>query len=772
MKKLFSLFVCVSLLLTLLPLGAVFAASPFADLSGHWAESYVLPLYEKGIISGKSATSFDPEANMTRAEFLTLALKVPAISAAAFTPCFDDVNESQWFAKTVSEAQTRKLIPSEMVENNMFKPDQPITREEMTAVIVRLWEGLRGKLSAANMTFTDLSLFSSWAKDSIAKAVSLGVITGNTDGTFNPLGLATRAEASVIFNRLDEKLAEPVAGVVNGGFHPVYGGTYHDDVDIQKMIDDAYASGAKEVTIPAGVYKIPLKKTSHIDLSGKKNFTINAYDVTLIFDKHYAKGFSIDNTENVTINGLTVDYEEPLFTQAEIIARDPEGYFFDVKVEDGYYFDLSDKLFFTDTMSVIFFHSNRTINRASPHAVAFAPRFIEKLTDNTYRLNSLKLVSASKGLDVGDYLVFLSNNEGYPFAIHGSDGLKMNDVTIYSGCVGISENYGNPNSPSIYRNVRMLPGPTPLGATTPRIFSISGTGFHMTGLRKGFEAYDCYVEGNTDDGVNIHGIYHRAYENGKGNEVIIGSGRSGSEFKTGETLRFYDENYELIDSATIVSSVKVEDYQPKTDLTQDVGVWTFKAIETIKITLDKKVTLKPGAWVENEDEMSNNFILKNCQFINGARGLIVKAGGIIEDCLVQGRPLALRAGPELHWLESGYIHDLTIKNTIFRDCGYDIAQMDRRGPFGAGLFGEKDATTSRNLNITFDGCTFENNYGTQLYLGESKNLTVKNCTFIANENSVTQIFVENSDDVTFSNNTFKGTIPEIKEGSNIKNLKK
>ena len=76
MKKLLSLFVCVSLLLTLFPLGAVLAVSPFADLSGHWAESYVLPLYEKGIISGKSANTFDPEANMTRAEFLTLALKL------------------------------------------------------------------------------------------------------------------------------------------------------------------------------------------------------------------------------------------------------------------------------------------------------------------------------------------------------------------------------------------------------------------------------------------------------------------------------------------------------------------------------------------------------------------------------------------------------------------------------------------------------------------------------------------------------------------------
>ncbi|MBO4954196.1 MAG: right-handed parallel beta-helix repeat-containing protein, partial [Clostridia bacterium] len=481
--------------------------------------------------------------------------------------------------------------------------------------------------------------------------------------------------------------------------------------------------------------------------------------------------FVIDNTENVTINGLTVDYEEPLFTQAKIIARDPDGFFFDIEVEDGYYFDLKDTNFFTDSMSVHFFTADGKTHRDSPHSVALARRNIEKLTDNTYRLNALKLVSASKGLGAGDYLTFLSNNEGYPFGIHGSDGFKMNDVTIYSGCVGISENYGNPNTPSVYRNVRMLPGPTPLGATTPRLFSISGTGFHMTGLTKGFEAYDCYVYGNTDDGVNIHGIYHRAYENVGGNAIMVGSGKLGSRFEAGDVLRFYDENYEYIDSATIVSATKADDYKTDISLEQNVGVWTFKPIEKYKVTLDKKVTIAAGSWIENEQEISYHFILKNCQFIEGARGLIIKAGGLVEDCLVQGRPIALRAGPELHWLESGYIRDLTFKNVTFKECGFDKAHVDDRGIFGAGLFGEHDAIKSRNQNITFEGCTFDNNYGVQLYVSESQNVSVKDCTFIAGNNSTQQLYIENLDGITLSGNKFEGSIPTIEKGDNVKNYK-
>ena len=63
MKKVLSLLLCVCMLLPCFTVSASVAV--FTDLAGHWAESYVMPLYEKGIISGKSANTFDPDANMT-----------------------------------------------------------------------------------------------------------------------------------------------------------------------------------------------------------------------------------------------------------------------------------------------------------------------------------------------------------------------------------------------------------------------------------------------------------------------------------------------------------------------------------------------------------------------------------------------------------------------------------------------------------------------------------------------------------------------------------
>ena len=769
MKKAFAIVLALCLLVSVLPV-ATFAASPFADLTGHWAESYVLPLYEKGIISGKSATVFDPEANMTRAEFVTLALKVPAVPTPNFEKPFDDVDANQWFADTVSEAKRRNLIPAEMVENNMFKPDQPITREEMTAIIVRLWESFRGILTPAELNFTDIASFSPWATDSIAKAVSLGVITGNPDGSFNPAGRATRAEASVIFSRFDKQLNNPVVTIKNGEFHPMYGDIYHDDVDIQKMVSDAYASGAKEVTIPKGVYKIKQTRTAHLTLDGMKDFTINAYGVTLIFDKHYGRGVQMMGCDNITINGLTVDYEEPLFTQAKIVGIDPDGFYFDMEIEDGYYKNLSDNQFFTGNMQLHFHDSDYKLSRVRSDGHFFSSKLIEHLGGNLYRLNSAKLVGIGKHCKIGDYLTILSDKEGYPMFLERSNGIKMNDVTIYSGCVGISESYGNETQPSVYKNIKMIPGPTPLGAVTPRLFSISGTGFHCANLNKGIEVYDSVVYGNNDDAVNLHGVYQRTYENVDSKTVMIGTGHNTARFEVGDTIRFYDEKYDIIDIAKVVSSVEMPDYQPKTDLTEDVGVWTFQAVRKFKVTLDKAVKVVPGGWVENEQEMTNNFILKNCQFLEGQRGLIIKANGIVEDCLVQGRPIGMRSGPELHWLESGYIHNITFKNTTFRNNGFGGYNLDKRPLYACGLYGEPNST-SRNMNVTFDGCTFENNYYVQLFLTENQNLTIKDCTFIAGENTTKHLFIDNSENVILKNNRYEGDIPNVVKGDAISNLK-
>lgn len=67
----------------------------FIDLNNHWAKPYVLPLAEEGIVKGKTANTFDPDGQITRAEFLTLALKVANLPTEIYKASYADVAENQ-----------------------------------------------------------------------------------------------------------------------------------------------------------------------------------------------------------------------------------------------------------------------------------------------------------------------------------------------------------------------------------------------------------------------------------------------------------------------------------------------------------------------------------------------------------------------------------------------------------------------------------------------------------------------------------------------------
>ena len=178
----------------------------FADVENHWGKTFILPMAQIGIINGKGEGVFDPDGTVTRAEFLTLALKVGKITATA-GDSYSDVDAGAWFAATVATAKEQGLIPDAMVADGKFYPDKPITREEMTAVLTALYESQKPALKEAEVGhFTDRANFSSWAVAPIAKAVGLGLVAGNPDGSFNALGNATRAEAAVIMNRLYKQL--------------------------------------------------------------------------------------------------------------------------------------------------------------------------------------------------------------------------------------------------------------------------------------------------------------------------------------------------------------------------------------------------------------------------------------------------------------------------------------------------------------------------------------------------------------------------------------
>lgn len=769
MKKALAVVLTLCMLLPLCLITPVSAAG-FTDLDGHWARNYVTPLHQKGIISGKSETIFDPEASVTRAEFLTLALKVPHIRAMKFESVYNDVTEGQWFAKTVTEAANRGIIPAEMVVNNNLSPDQPITREEMTAVLVRLWEGLRGNIKAGEKVFTDQDSISAWTRESVQKAVSLGVITGNTDGSFNPLGLATRAEMAVMFKRLYDKCQTPIEPTKAGEYSPVYKGIIREDVDIQKLITDAYNSGAGEVTLPEGIFRVPALAKAHIDLSNMRNFTIKGNNTTLLFQRRSAFGFYINNGFNLKVENLTVDYETPLYTQGEIIAFDPDNFYFDLWVDPAYTCTYKA----SDEISGDFYTADGLLHQGT-RSTAFSAKLLEHREGNIWRINSPKITAIAKGAEIGDYYVFRSTDKANTFYIEMTDGFNLTDVTIHGGDVAVSESYGNETNRSIYERVKIIPGPTPLGGVIPRLTSVSGTGFHQCSLRQSFSVIDSVVEANGDDGTNIHGIYNRVAEKVGKNTYMIAAQNIRQQFLAGDVLRFYTSGYEYLDEAKVISCEAVNNYTSPVDVVQNVGVWIFSSRQWYKIVLDREPKVEYPGWVVNENETCNGFEIKNTSFTNGrARGMLIRANGIIENCVIDRRPIGLMIAPELYWLESGYVDQVIVKNTVISNSGFGAIGS---APFGATVHactynGQTPVKTVDQGEVLFENCVFDNNFGVQLELRESKAVTLKNCTFKDSGNSTGHIIASHMGVLTLDGNTFEGSFEALQLGNDIEKVNK
>lgn len=171
--------------------------------SGHWAADIIKELAAKQIITGISATKFEPSRNVSRAEFVALLVRSLQLKQTGQS-VFDDVSADAWYAEAVSIAVKAGIVQGKSAAS--FAPDAKITREEMVVMLMRAFEAVNGKSeTATGNTFTDDSQIAAWAADSVNKAVSLQLIQGRPGGQFDPLGMATRAEAAqVIYNLLSK----------------------------------------------------------------------------------------------------------------------------------------------------------------------------------------------------------------------------------------------------------------------------------------------------------------------------------------------------------------------------------------------------------------------------------------------------------------------------------------------------------------------------------------------------------------------------------------
>lgn len=187
-------------------------SSIFPDIAGNWAESYITALAKDNIISGMEDGTFRPFAPVTRAQFVKLLAGVAGADTnrSAASLGFDDVTDSDWYAGCVAWALSSGVASG--TGDATFDPDAVITREQMAKMIMSFAssQGISLPSGSAAIDFADAGSISGWAADYVNSAVKAGIINGSdvkdaegaTVRVFNPLGTATRAEASKVISKV------------------------------------------------------------------------------------------------------------------------------------------------------------------------------------------------------------------------------------------------------------------------------------------------------------------------------------------------------------------------------------------------------------------------------------------------------------------------------------------------------------------------------------------------------------------------------------------
>lgn len=180
-----------------------------------WYHDYVYDLVYRGVVNGMTATTYEPEGKLTRAQFVKLLACSLADAETLKTyegkHPFKD-SEGHWAEAYIAWAKDKGIV--EGVSATEFDPEAPITREQMATIFGRyaLKQGIElSKSDNAAGSFPDADKISEYAREFVELMRIAGILNGYEDGTFRPQGNATRAEAAKLFSlflSITDKLAK------------------------------------------------------------------------------------------------------------------------------------------------------------------------------------------------------------------------------------------------------------------------------------------------------------------------------------------------------------------------------------------------------------------------------------------------------------------------------------------------------------------------------------------------------------------------------------
>ena len=185
--------------------GEACPSKEFVDLDPNaWYHLGVDIMLKKGIMQGVGHEKFAPDAEITRAELVTMLYRLEEAPAVEGELAFEDVTSEAWYADAVLWAAETGIVNG--ISETKFAPADVITREQIAVILARYaaFKGIDTTTEHTLNVYADASDISEWALDAMEWANETGLIGGTSETALSPKASGNRAQIAVILARFME----------------------------------------------------------------------------------------------------------------------------------------------------------------------------------------------------------------------------------------------------------------------------------------------------------------------------------------------------------------------------------------------------------------------------------------------------------------------------------------------------------------------------------------------------------------------------------------
>lgn len=296
-RKILSLVLSLAMLVSL-AVPALAAETTFPDVQGHWGESSVERWAGVNVLNGTDTGSFNPDANMTRAEFAQMMVNLMGYTGKSGN--FSDVPSDAWYAGAINALAAAGVMQGD--GNGHANPLSSISRAEAAVLLCRALK--LEPSSSAKLSFADASSVPSWAEDAMAALSDRGMISGVGGNQIAPLVNITRASvAKLIDNMVSVYVTsadQVVTGTVKGLVVVAAAGATFTDATVKENVVVAPKAGAAELKV-TGKSTIETIYISNPDMV----LTVEAGTVKNVVIEEGADGAVVNVAKGAVINLVT-----------------------------------------------------------------------------------------------------------------------------------------------------------------------------------------------------------------------------------------------------------------------------------------------------------------------------------------------------------------------------------------------------------------------------------------------------------------------------------